>query len=224
MAGLCYIVVIVLGVSKSALVSSRLPTLADPEAVVAVLVDQGLRFRLGVLSDIVLYVLVLVLSAALYVVVHGIHRSLALAALTLRSAEAVVGLSATVVGGVGSLLLLSGPARVDPTLVVASLALQESAFDLILVLVGLGGATFCYLFLRSRLVPGWLALWGVVTYASMVVLGAARVLWPGLPPSITSVLFAQGALFELLFGLWLVVKAAAVADGARAPVTTGGGT
>ena len=210
-AGLCYIVVIVLGVAQATLASFRPPMLEDPTAVVAALAAEGLRFRLGVVADVVLYALVLVLAVALYVVVRGIHRPLALGGLVFRSAEAVAGLSATVVGGVGPLLLLSDSTSTDAASVVALLAVRESALDVILVLVGFGGAAFCYLFFASRLVPGALALWGVLTYVSMVILGGLGILWPTLPSPITSVLFAQGALFELLFGVWLTFKAEDIA-------------
>jgi hypothetical protein len=47
----------------------------------------------------------------------------------------------------------------------------------------------------------------MLTYASMLILGSARLLSPDLPTSVTNVLYAQGALFEVLFGVWLLVKA-----------------
>lgn len=216
-AGLCYVAVIVLGVAQVGLVSSRFPALEDPEAVVAVLIDQSLRFRLGVLSDIILYALVLVLVAALYVVVRRVHRPLALGGLLLRSAEAVVGLTVTVIGGVGPLVLLSDPSGANPDSVVTLLAVRQSALDGILMLVGLGGAAFCYLFFVFRLVPGALALWGVLTYGSILILGALGIVMPSLSEWIASVLFAQGALFELLFGLWLAAQAEEVARRASEP-------
>lgn len=215
-AGLCYIVVIVLGLAQAAFVSPRLSAVDGPAAAIGELVARSLAFRFGVISDVVLYTLVLVLSVALYVVLRGIHSSLALGGLVLRSAEAVVGLSATVIGGVGPLLLLSDPSGTDPTSVVVLLAVRESALDVILVLVGLGGAAFCYLFFQSRLVPRALALWGILTYASMVILGALGILWPSLPSAIRSALFVQGAFFELVFGLWLTFKATDVATRASA--------
>lgn len=220
-AGLCYIAVILLGVAQTALVSSRLPALDDAEAVVAVLIDQSLRFRLGALGDILLYTLVLVLVVALYIVVRDVHRPLALGGLVLRSAEAVVGLAVTVVGGVAPLLLLSQATDTDPHSIVALLAARESALDAILMLVGLGGAAFCHLFFVSRLVPRALALWGVLTYVSMLVLGASRILLPSLPSLIAGVLFGQGALFELVFGLWLVAKAQEIASRARVAPAAG---
>ena len=51
-----------------------------------------------------------------------------------------------------------------------------------------------------------MSIW-VRSYSSMLVLGSARLLVPDLPASITNVLYAQGGLFEVLFGLWLLVKA-----------------
>lgn len=215
-AGLCYVVIIVLGVGQAAFVSSHLPALANPAAVSTALVTENLRFRLGVVSDVVLYALVLVLAVALYVVARGVHPPLALGGLVLRSSEAVVGLSATVIGGVGPLALLSDSTSMDSASVIALLAVREVALDVILVLVGLGGAVFCYLFLLPRLVPRPLALWGVLTYVSMVFLGGLGILWPDVPPSISGTLFAQGALFEVLFGLWLMLKARDVAARAGA--------
>ena len=215
-AGLCYIVIIMLGVAQAALLSSRLPSLEDPAAVVEALRTHDAAFHVGVFSDVALYALVLILAVALYLVVRDVHPPLALGGLVLRSAEAVLGLSATVVGGAAPLLLLSDPASTDPASVVALLAVRESALDVILILVGLGGAVFCHLFFVSRRVPGALALWGVLTYASMVILGAFGILWPEVRSGVQGALFAQGALFEVVFGLWLFFKADHVS--ARAPV------
>jgi hypothetical protein len=211
-AGMSYVAVIALGFAQATLISSHLPALDDPEAVVAVLTDQSLRFRLGVLADAALYTLVLVLIVALYLVVRVIHAPLALGGLVLRTGEAVVGLTVTVIGGVAPALLLSASAPVDPGTIVALLAVRESALDVILVLVGLGGAAFCHVFYLSRLVPRALALWGVLTYVTMVLLGTSRVLAPELPASVTRVLFTHGALFELAFGLWLVARAPEIAS------------
>lgn len=206
-AGLCYLVVIGLGVAQAAFVTSALVVPGDPAATVTNIADHGLLFRLGVLGDVFLYALVLVLSVALYVVLREVHRPLALGALLLRSAEGVVGLVVTVLGGLLPLLLLSDPVRADASTIAAFVELRGSAIDVVLILIGLGGATFCHLFFRSRLVPGGLALWGVLTYLSMIILGAGRILRPDLPHVVPTLLYVQGALFEVSFGLWLLLKA-----------------
>ena len=205
-AGFCYVAIIGLGISQAAFIASRVRGPGDPAAPTAIVTDHNLLFRLGIVSDVVLYTLVLVLSVALYLVVREVHQGFALGALVLRSAEGVVGLAVTVLGGLVPLLLLSDSASADPSTAAAFLALRESALDVILMLIGPGGAAFCYLFLRSRLVPTALALWGVLTYLSMSILGGSRILLPELPASVTIFLYAQGGLFEVLFGLWLLFK------------------
>jgi hypothetical protein len=89
-------------------------------------------------------------------------------------------------------------------LVGAVLDARTSGMDLVLVLIGLGGTIFCGLLLTSRLVPRWLAAWGVVTYLSM--LGFVSLVWPDHPDALELVFYGPGALFELTIGGWLVVE------------------
>jgi hypothetical protein len=209
-AGFCLVSIILLGVAQALVVSPPFRD-ADPDALVASISNQALLFRLGVLADVLLYALVLVLSVALYLLVREVDRPLALGALVLRIAEGIVGLGVTVVGGVIPLLIATNAVDAASGVAAASFALRESALDIILVLIGLGGAVFSYLFLQSKLVPGGLAIWGIATYTSMVLLGSIRFLDPGLSASITSALYAQGGLFEVAFGLWLLIRPVAPA-------------
>ena len=209
-AGSCLVSIILLGVAQALLVSPLFRD-SDPDALVASISNQALLFRLGVLADVVLYTLVLVLSVTLYLLVREVDRSLALGALVLRIAEGIVGLGVTVVGGVIPLLIATNTVEATSGLAAASFALRESALDVILVLIGPGGVVFSYLFLKSKLVPRGLAIWGVATYTTMILLGSIRFLLPDLPASITSALYAQGGLFEVVFGLWLLIRPVAPA-------------
>lgn len=123
------------------------------------------------------------------------------------------------------LLLLAGPSSAEPEVVQALatsfLDLRTAGLDVVLVLVGLGGAAFCSLFVESRCIPPPLAAWGILTYLSMLALGSTRLLFPALSASAVNVLYAQGALFEVLFGLWLLVKAV---DPSRLVTSEDGGT
>lgn len=71
------------------------------------------------------------------------------------------------------------------------------------------GALFMTWFLvRTRMVPRTLALWGVVGYA--IHLGGAVAEILGVPAGL--VLSVPGGLFEVAFGLWLIVKGMKVVD------------
>ena len=72
--------------------------------------------------------------------------------------------------------------------------------------MGPGGIVFCCLFLKARYVPGMLAIWGIITYSTMLALSLANILFPNLPEMISIALYTPGALFEVTFGLWLLFK------------------
>ena len=77
------------------------------------------------------------------------------------------------------------------------------AYNVAMVGLGLGSLFFCYLLFRSKLVPRFLAVWGLVGYAIFAtgcvleILGFAGT---GLVATI------PGGLFEIFFGIWLIAK------------------
>ncbi|AFM11655.1 DUF4386 domain-containing protein [Turneriella parva] len=68
--------------------------------------------------------------------------------------------------------------------------------------LGLGSLPFCLLLFQQRFVPRWLALWGLLGYAIFAT-GALLELF-GLPYGIA--LSVPGGLFELVFGVWLIIR------------------
>ena len=78
-------------------------------------------------------------------------------------------------------------------------ALGQSVF-------AIGAAMLYYLLLRSRLVPWWLSLWGLVA-APLFLVASLSLLWTQDPNStISSVLYAPMALQEMVLALWLILK------------------
>ena len=125
-------------------------------------------------------------------------------ALLFRSAEGVLGAATALL----SLMVLSALSHGQGADAVGMLLeARTAALDIVLVFVGVGGAAFCYLLLVSRVMPRFLAAWGVATYVSMFALALLSVLWPEHPLWIETTLYAAGTTFEVSIGLWLVVKA-----------------
>jgi Domain of unknown function (DUF4386) len=78
-------------------------------------------------------------------------------------------------------------------------ALGQSVF-------AVGAAMLYYLLLRSRLVPAWLSLWGLIA-APLFLVGSLSLLWTQDPNStISTVLYAPMALQEMVLALWLILK------------------
>ena len=96
----------------------------------------------------------------------------------------------------------------------------QSTSDLALTLAqsvfAIGAVMLYYLLFRSRLVPRWLSLWGLVA-APLFLIASLSLLWTGDPNStLATILFVPLALQEMVLAVWLIVKgfdAAALASG-----------
>ncbi|MCA8913468.1 MAG: DUF4386 domain-containing protein [Planctomycetes bacterium] len=206
LAGLAYLLVIILGVASVGGVDSRLIITEDDAATARNILAHETLFRVGLVSGLILYAGVLVLSWALYVVLRPVSKHLSLLALIFRCAEGVLG-AATGMFGLAVLAALEHEGPDAHALVGTLLEARTATLDFVLVFVGVGGAVFCYLFLVSKLIPRVLAAWGIVTYASMFGLGLLSILWADHPSIIEITLYGAGTLFEVSVGLWLLVKA-----------------
>ena len=107
----------------------------------------------------------------------------------------------------GSRLFEAALLAVSAVLLHASLSLPQlaaasnTAYLIAMAVLGLGSLPLCAGLLRQRLIPAWLALWGLVGYA-VFALGMIAEL-SGFP--LGPFALALGGLFELAFGLWMMV-------------------
>jgi hypothetical protein len=213
-AGLAYVIIIILGiVGVGVLVESNIVPGNDAATVNNIKANE-LLFRIGIASEIMMFVLVILLSLALYVILKTVNKNLALLALLWRLGEAIIGGGVTVISGLIPLLLLNSDAVFETeqlhALVGLFLDVRNAGLDVVLIFIGIGGTVFCYLFFKSKYVPRILAAWGMLTYLSMLLLGFLSILLPNLPETIKMAFYAPGGLFEVIFGLWLLVKGVSV--------------
>ena len=209
-AGLAYILIIVLAILKVNFLESNLIISGNDAATANNIMANEFLFRIGVVSEIIMFLLVVILSLALYVILKSVNKNLALVALFLRFGEAIIGGVVTVLSGLIPLLLLDGKEVFETeqlqALVGLFLDVRIAGLNIVMIFMGPGGIIFCYLFLKSKYVPGILAVWGIITYSTMLILSLVNILFPNLPEMISIVLYTPGALFELIFGFWLLFK------------------
>jgi hypothetical protein len=79
---------------------------------------------------------------------------------------------------------------------------QLYAYHFGMLTVGVAGSMLCYLFYKTRLVPRFLGVWGLVGYA--VILGGSVLEVLGF--NLNSIHTIPGGLWELFIGVWLIVK------------------
>jgi hypothetical protein len=208
-AGLTYILIIIVGVLKVNFIEPSVIVKEGYGLVNNILANEFL-FRIGIACETIMYILVIVLSLALYIILKPIDKNLALSALFLRFGEAIIGVTLTIISGLIPLLMLNADSVIEKeqmqALIELFLNVRIVGLNIVLIFIGLGGTVFCYLFYRSWLVPRMLAVWGIFTYISMLMLGLISILFPNRPDMIETVLFSLGALFEVIFGFWLLLK------------------
>jgi hypothetical protein len=91
----------------------------------------------------------------------------------------------------------------------AAIVLQPTidlAYALGQTVFALGAAMLYYLMYRSRIVPRWLSIWGLIA-APLFVVASLSLVWTGDPDStFSTALYAPMALQEMVLALWLIVK------------------
>jgi hypothetical protein len=116
-----------------------------------------------------------------------------------------------VVAGISSLLLITlgqeyaRAAAADASYfqVLGTLLVAQSklAFQFAMIALGLGSLPFCYLLYKSKLIPRWLSGLGFIGYAALLTSGLLEVFGYS-----AMILFLPGALFELIFPIWIIAK------------------
>ena len=79
---------------------------------------------------------------------------------------------------------------------------QLYAYEIGMSALGVSGLMLCYTLYKAKLVPGWLAVWGLVGYATILVGMLSAVMGSGLG-DLSSL---PGGLWEVFIGVWLIVK------------------
>jgi len=208
-AGILYITGTVSGVLSVA-VSAPVRAASDP-------LSYGAEHS-GTVVTVALLVLVMGLSLAfvpivLFPVLRRVSEVLAIGYLVVRGA---VETACYVLLTVGWLLIVpigealaAGPGTASPAGVrVGNLVLDAEATDAVLTLVFLLGAVMFYLLLyRSRIVPRWIAWWGLV--AVPFYLAAGLLAMYGVfdaNSSAQTVLFMPLAVQELVLAVWMIAR------------------
>jgi hypothetical protein len=200
--------------------------LAGSIAEVALDVADNLgKMRATIVLELLTSVGIIVMTSLLYVVLRDQNRAAALVALGLWMAEAVMlavkSLGLYALMGVSAAYVDAGAPTGTSYESVGSLSLgvSQHAADIGMLFFCLGGLLWYYLLFQSRIVPRLLPLWGLVTVPLALVATVLLVWDRSLEPSVA--LYALYVPFELVLGLWLLIKGAAVTpaplDGASAP-------
>jgi len=164
-------------------------------------------------ASVVLFLLtsvgIIVMTALLYAVLRDHNRAVALVALGLWMAEAVLlavktlSLYALVDLSVGH-VDAGAPASYRETLGSLSLDVSRHAGQVAMLFFCLGALLWYSLLLQSRIVPRLLPVWSLVA-VPLVLVNIVLLVWDHSRDPLT-VLYAPYVPFELVIGLWLLIR------------------
>lgn len=75
-------------------------------------------------------------------------------------------------------------------------------FQMAMIALGVGSLLLCVVLYRTRWVPRWLSVIGFFGYAALLASSCLTIL--GKEPG--TVLYAPGAIFEIVFPIWIIIK------------------
>lgn len=179
------------------------------------IVANELLFRIGISIELVMSIGLVVLGVALYSLLKSINKTLAQFALALKLVEAAIAVVITL-GSFIALLALSGndsylaPLNQESLQAFAGFMLHKHTvlYSFPMVFLGLDMMLFCYLFFKSRYIPRLLAGFGVLSFALIFIHAIMYLIAPHYAemPINQIVFWGPSGLFEILIGLWLLVK------------------
>jgi hypothetical protein len=210
--GLAYLGALAPAVFSEFYVRGRL--IADTAAQTALNIQSHERlFRLGLASNLAVFALDVALIVSLFVVLRPVNRLLALLAMSWGLVETAT-LVVAALSDFNVLRILSGAPYLSAfeadrlhALAALSIGAHGAAYGVGLILAGLRSTAFCYLWLRSGLVPKALAGFGIVASFLMGASAFSLIVFPELARIVPVGVYGGPIfLFELSMGLWLVLK------------------
>ena len=212
LAGLLYLVIIVIGLLGESLIRGKLVVSGDPDATARAILAAEWLWRLGVGGQDLLLLCAVGLTLIWYVLLRPVNQHLALAV-------AFFGLVSLAVESVGALHLhavltpLSGSAYlklIDPQqlhlLAYQSIVAHAHAFGLALIFFGVECLIVGHLIRKSGYIPkaiGWLMQLAGVCY---LVNSFVMILYPPLQDALFPVILLPSFIGESAFCLYLLIK------------------
>ncbi|NPD46129.1 MULTISPECIES: DUF4386 domain-containing protein [unclassified Lentimicrobium] len=208
-AGIAYLLIIIVPLLSMLIIEPIITVSGDIVATINNIIANEVWYRVDTTITLLMYVGVVLLSLSLYTILKPVNKQLAQLALLWRFAEALVGIFATLSSFI-LLLFIKGENNIEKFGTDQFYALAEFIHGIhwevtvsIFVLLALGSIIVFYLFLKSKLIPKALSIWGIISY-SLVLIGALiSLIFSG---NTYMILGSQTILFEIVIGCWLLFK------------------
>jgi hypothetical protein len=177
-----------------------------------------LLVRVGIFNEMLFSISGFLLALVLYKILKPISKNLALLALSLKLIEAILSIINVLITFI-VLLMFNGKAYLKvikpeqlQDIVGLFFNIRTNGATISMVFLGLGFIIFLYLLYKSNYVPKILAGFGILSYSLILINAIANILIPQnlsvttIVNTIGMIFMSPSILFELMIGLWLLIK------------------
>jgi Domain of unknown function (DUF4386) len=217
-AGLWYVLLIVVGPLRLIYIPSKLFVQGDAAATVSNIAAHEFLFRMGIASELAGAVILIFLTLAFYRLFVAVDRTLATLVVIFGGVMPAVIYFVGVVDDFGALMVVrradflsvfDQPQR--DALAMLFLKLRDAQNTAAEVLWGVWLFPLAVLVYKSRMVPRFLGVWQAIGGAAYLALSLTGTLWPHYQSTVFTI--SQPATFcEVALTLWLVIKGAEPRD------------
>jgi hypothetical protein len=210
-AGMLYLMIIVLGLFGELFVRASLISPGDASETARQILSAESLFRMGFLTDSIMFLSDVALAVLLFVLLNPVNKTLALIAVCFRLMQTAV-IALNLLNYYAALLILTGATDTSglETAQIHSLSsmfldLHSYGYDLGLILFGVHCIVLGYLIAMSLYMPkvlGYLVMAAGVTY---LVGSYTRFLFPDFVDAVSPI-YGIAIISELSLCLWLLVK------------------
>jgi len=213
-AGLLYLLLVLLAPYRLLYVPSTLFVSGNATATAANIAAHDLLFRLGIVSDLCCGVILVFLSLALYRLLKGVNQKLAVLMVILGGLIPATIDFLNVVNDAAALVLVSSPDFLSvfdkpqrDALAMLFLRLHHQEIAAAEILWGLWLFPLGCLVYRSRFLPRFLGIWLIINGFAYLAMSFTGLLLPQYETTVSNIAF-PALLGEMALMLWLVIRGA----------------
>lgn len=208
LAGAFFILATAMGVFNAITLA---PLLGNPDFLVA-MSENARVVNTSTLLNIIMSGAVIAIAMVLYPILARFSKTLAVSYLAARSIEGILlaigGMTWISLSTLGTEFIQAGQPTASHYQTLALLFTSGSTAIFTLaaeITFGITALILNYVFLKTRLLPRFISIWGLIGGALILILGIMKIL--GLPISAVEIPFtAPIALNEMVLAVWLLVK------------------
>jgi hypothetical protein len=204
-AGIMFILAFLVPALNWGGVLSKLTVIGDIPATVKNIMANEMQFRIGLTVELFMSVFLIALAAVLYTILKPVSKDLARFALLVKMTEAALAAAIVLISFAALQAAAAGGLHNAVGVVLSN---HAALFAVPMVLLGIDMMLFCYLFLKSKYIPAWLAWFGIFSFALIFIHSLAFLLNPefAAKPVIQGIFYGPSGLFEIVIGIWLLTK------------------